>query len=789
MKRGMLIVSLLLLFLPALSQSRIVKREGVDIPTKVVIIKEGDTLRKLAEEYLGSRDRWREFLKVNIISDPELIMPGERLYVPILPREASVSNGHPAMLILQPTEDDTPEIDVNPVMTEHLIVVRTIDSRGNPVPNVRVEWVLSDFPGSTGDIVEADDGGKVNNRYAITYTNSSSLDLKRNPKDGKSLKLGPGDTWVGISATYPGQTRVVVICPSIPMSSQRTAYVTCRWLDIAWEFPPDSVNVVDFSDNAHNTVKLRTKVFKATDGSPIEGAGVSYSILKTEGLIEALFENGDKEIILRSDAEGLAEAALRLTEPGLGKVIIKAELFDRSGQIIGEERVSTEWRAPQLKISVQGPARANMMEEVKLQVELSNSGTSSARKVHLDLASEGFKLVEAIPDIDEIAPGKRVRVSMEVVPLRSGAQKCAVSATEAEGIQSIGEVSMEVVPPRLKLSVNGPEMATPGSQITYMLSLSNEGDRPVDGVKLKAHIPAGGMELVRAIDGETDEKGETVTWESGRISPGSSKSFTMILSPSEEGIWEIKGEAIYGDMSLTDEAITRVTAPRLSFTPSHNILAAKVGRSYEVELKLENSGTSDADGVKIEISSPNEVKIDGGRSEIQIGRIGAGGSKPVRLRILPTSPGRYELTFKASSPRGGSAQATVTLVAVARPELKVEISDSEDPVILGDEFSYTILVTNAGSAKAGSVKIVDEIPSKLKYLNAKCAVGQPVFKDGVLSLDLGEIEPGGKVEITLDVKAVEEGDVINRVTLQFTGPGGRITAEEMTSIINPEGKR
>ena len=138
---------------------------------------DAEELRKLAEEYLGSKDRWREFLKVNIISDPELIMPGERLYVPILPREAPVSNGHPAMLILQPTEDDTPEIDVNPVMTEHLIVVRTIDSRGNPVPNVRVEWVLSDFPSSTGDIIEADDNGKINNRYAVTYTNRDPVKM------------------------------------------------------------------------------------------------------------------------------------------------------------------------------------------------------------------------------------------------------------------------------------------------------------------------------------------------------------------------------------------------------------------------------------------------------------------------------------------------------------------------------------------------------------------------------------------------------------------------------------
>jgi uncharacterized repeat protein (TIGR01451 family) len=788
MKTKSLVTLLLILLLPALSLARITKREGVDIPTKVVIIKEGDTLRKLAEEHLGDRERWREFLKVNIISNPELIMPGERLYVPILPRDTSISNDHPAMLLLQPTEDDTPEADANPVMTEHLIVVKAIDSKGNPVPGVKVEWVLSDFPNSTGDIVEADDNGKINNRYAVTYTNGSSLELSRNPKDGKSLRLGPGETWIGISAAHPGETKLIAICPSIPMDSGRMIYVTCRWLDIAWEFPPDSVNVVNFSDNSRNTVRLETRVFKATNGSPIEGVEVRYSILRAEGLIDALLESGDNEVTVRSDGSGIAAAALKLAEPGLGKVILKAELLDGGGETIGEGKIAVEWKAPQLKVMAFGPKKAGMMEEVKLQIELSNSGTAPASDVRVELLSDAFKPIGQIPNVERIEPGETVKVPIKAIPLKPGAQKCTVSVLSAEGIQSMDEVTLEVSPPKLELSVNGPEMAPLSSQITYTFNLRNDGDRPVKEIKLKAEIPARGMKLINAIDGQADDKGETVTWSVAQIDPGDSTSFTLILSPSEEGIWEIKGEAIYGEMAISDGAITRVSAPKLKLSLSRQLVAAKVGRSYEVELNLTNSGTGDANGVRIEVISPDRVQIRPER-KIQMGTIKARESKSVKLIVIPTAPGKHELSFKATCSQGMSAQAKLTMVSVARAEVKISISDSADPVIVGNEFTYTVVVSNTGSAKAESVKITGRFPPKLNCAGAESSIGQVSLQDGALSLDVGDLDPGAKVTITVRVKAIEEGDVVYGVTAQFAGPGGKVSAEEITSIVSLEDKR
>ncbi|MBI3396023.1 MAG: FecR domain-containing protein [Spirochaetia bacterium] len=50
--------------------------------TTEIIVKKGDTLAIIAKEHLDDPSRWRELLKYNQISDPNMIKPGLKLVVP-----------------------------------------------------------------------------------------------------------------------------------------------------------------------------------------------------------------------------------------------------------------------------------------------------------------------------------------------------------------------------------------------------------------------------------------------------------------------------------------------------------------------------------------------------------------------------------------------------------------------------------------------------------------------------------------------------------------------------------
>ena len=54
----------------------------VDEETRLITIQEGDTLPKLAKEYLNDPLLWKEFTKYNNFTDPNLLLPGEKMQIP-----------------------------------------------------------------------------------------------------------------------------------------------------------------------------------------------------------------------------------------------------------------------------------------------------------------------------------------------------------------------------------------------------------------------------------------------------------------------------------------------------------------------------------------------------------------------------------------------------------------------------------------------------------------------------------------------------------------------------------
>jgi len=62
--------------------------DGVDVPVprgENYTVKSGDTLSKIAKHYYDDASQWKRIYDVNreTISDPDLIRPGMKLYIPL----------------------------------------------------------------------------------------------------------------------------------------------------------------------------------------------------------------------------------------------------------------------------------------------------------------------------------------------------------------------------------------------------------------------------------------------------------------------------------------------------------------------------------------------------------------------------------------------------------------------------------------------------------------------------------------------------------------------------------
>jgi uncharacterized repeat protein (TIGR01451 family) len=143
-----------------------------------------------------------------------------------------------------------------------------------------------------------------------------------------------------------------------------------------------------------------------------------------------------------------------------------------------------------------------------------------------------------------------------------------------------------------------------------------------------------------------------------------------------------------------------------------------------------------------------------------------------------------------TDPTNNSASATTACV---KPDVKIEKTDSPDPVHAGAELTYTIKVTNVSSVTASNVVVTDPLPAGTSFIS--CTSGQGTCTNGAggVTANVGTMTSGQAVTITLKVKAPAAGScsVINNtatVTATNDGDPSNNTASASTTCQAPDVK-
>lgn len=115
-----------------------------------------------------------------------------------------------------------------------------------------------------------------------------------------------------------------------------------------------------------------------------------------------------------------------------------------------------------------------------------------------------------------------------------------------------------------------------------------------------------------------------------------------------------------------------------------------------------------------------------------------------------------------------SAFAGVLLVASPAPsapgdlaDLSVAKTDSPDPVTVGAELTYTIVVTNLGPQEATDVVLSDRIPSQSAFISATAIAGGCERKGNTVVCRLGNLNKGATASATIKVRPTKAGTIEN----------------------------
>lgn len=678
---------------------------------------------------------------------------------------------------------------MNPVRTQHVLVATVLDHDGKPLPNRRVEWIISD--GSVGDIVEVDESGwrasrgyKLTNSFAVSHTNNFEHVLDRGNDDpSDDIHLGVGQTWCVITSPIEGDTHIVAYAPGIYDWEKHKVFAVKHWYDVAWEFPPPATNP---TGKPHELV---TRVMKYSDGSPLEGYVVNYEL--TSGPAGRFDPGEGASASVRTDAQGLARVTLHQDAPVAGTNDIAIDIMRPANEACCEPAVhittggtQKTWIAPGIAIEKSAPAREIVNQEFDYNIVVHSTSEVAAENVVVsDTLPDGIQYVSSEPNavasgqslswsLGDMAPGASRRINVRVKGLRTGTFENCADVKADQGLADRACATTIITAPGLRLVKNCPTEVLICEPITFTMIVTNPGDAPTTGVRITDELPDG----LQTADGRSAASANI-----GTLNPGESKEVQLQVNATRAGQFTNTAVATAdGDLSAEASCDIVVRQPVLAITKSGPEMRF-IRRPVEYTITVSNKGDTNATNTVLTDRLPQGAEFieasDGGRFENgrvtwNLGTLAPEASRQVTLTIRSNDPGTLRNTASVTATCAEAEAAAETEIR-GIPAILLEVVDVDDPIEVGNNETYIIEVTNQGSADGTNIRITCTLPPEQDFVSAEGPVGHTLDGKTLTFAPLPKLDPKAKATYRVITKATEVGDVRFRVELesdQMTSP-------------------
>jgi uncharacterized repeat protein (TIGR01451 family) len=411
-----------------------------------------------------------------------------------------------------------------------------------------------------------------------------------------------------------------------------------------------------------------------------------------------------------------------------------------STDVITGTDVVTTIIAPILSITKSGPPTATVGAEITYTLVVTNTGGLASGVVITDRLPTDANFVRATGsispsggvlswDIGQLAYGESV-IRTFVVTASQTITNEHYGARSDNGSTVTGTPEVvTTIAPDLSITKSGPSMAAVGMEITYTLTVTNNGGL-ASGVVVTDAVPLNATFVSASDGGSLITATNVVTWNLGGLNTYDMQelTFTVIASQTitNDDYWAIPEG---GDPVRGTDAVTTVIAPDLVITKS-GPPTATAGTEFVYTITVTNTDGL-ATGVVITDTLPAGAHYSGAsHSGTPTGNgvvvwnplpdIPVNSSLFVTLTVTATQSVTntdYVVDANHTPPVAGSVVVSTTIAPL------LTITKSGPPTATaGTDFVYTLTVTNTGGLAAGVV-ITDWLPTGAYYRMASHSGG------------------------------------------------------------------
>lgn len=230
------------------------------------------------------------------------------------------------------------------------------------------------------------------------------------------------------------------------------------------------------------------------------------------------------------------------------------------------------------------------------------------------------------------------------------------------------------------------------------------------------------------------------------------------------------------------------TAPMIELTKKCPSLRY-VGRDAEFEITIANKGSGAAQNVVVTdmlsanadfLSADNGGARQGNNVVWQLGNMEAGASKTLKVKIRCNQIGK--ITNNASVTYCAEASDSCELEVKGIPAILIECVDDPDPIEVGGTLTYTISITNQGSAVGTNINLACTLPDEQDYVSSEGPSAGKAAGKALTFAPLASLAPQATATYKVKVKGTKVGDVRFRVEMKSDQMDSPVMETESTRI-------
>ncbi|MBI5800642.1 MAG: DUF11 domain-containing protein [Verrucomicrobia bacterium] len=445
---------------------------------------------------------------------------------------------------------------------------------------------------------------------------------------------------------------------------------------------------------------------------------------------------------------------------------------------------SAQSQSGNVRLLKQMPAELTLGQEFAYQLQVI-ANENVADVVVRDVVPEGATYVRSEPPAEvsgrnltwkfsEMDAGQFKDIKVWLRPDREGrigscATVFALSRACAYGV--VGK-------PTVALKKSGPATANLGQDISYTITVSNPGSAIARGIVVTDTIP----------DGLAHSSGQsTLTFNIGDLAPGQSRTLPVVLKGTKRGRHCNTASAASSNAGTTTaEACTTILVPGIELVKV-GTKEQFLGKSANYTLTVNNTGDTKLTNLVITDTAPaatrilsaSDAAVNGNQAVWRLADLGPGEKKSFTVTLTSATAGNHCNVAAVTGSDGQSARAEACTLWRGVGAILVEVVDDPDPILVGGTTTYTVRITNQGSADLVNVNASAAFPQNI----APVATQQgTVNGQNVKFQTLAVVPAKGVVEFRLTARGVSAGDARVKFTFTEESLSSPIIEEESTRV-------